>query len=78
MAIQEKMVNFGKSKSVIFHYGNARPHVAKQTFQKLRELKWNAYEQELQTWISNGWLIPYPEKETRATQELSAINGLCA
>lgn len=22
-----------------------------------------AYEQEMQTWITNGWLIPYPEKK---------------
>lgn len=24
---------------------------------------WAEYNQELQTWIQNGWLLPYPEDE---------------
>ena len=31
------------------------------------------YNNELQTWISNGWLIPYPEKELGPPRSLISL-----
>ena len=39
-AIREKRPDLANRKGVIFHHDNARPHVAQQTLQKLKELKW--------------------------------------
>lgn len=38
--IQEKRPILANRKDILFLHDNARPHVAKQTLQKLKELKW--------------------------------------
>ncbi|CAK9820034.1 Histone-lysine N-methyltransferase SETMAR [Anthophora quadrimaculata] len=38
--IQEKRPVLANRKGVILHHDNARPHVSRQTLQKLKELKW--------------------------------------
>ena len=36
------------------------------------------FDNELRTWIDNGWMIPYPEEECRPPQGPDSVNGCVA